>query len=212
MSSLQPVGEFGSREWCEACAAYGAEMLLAADLPADLSWGFSEHYTCPPARLVSDQWPQSGYHFMVKNGEVSSGASLPEECLAIPGFHVNMRWGYICNQSGSLYGSAGQKQRSAEEGELLDEMAAYLGFRPNLGGWENPVWPQPIIAALSVGSEEGAGLHNIAATLQKSSPEFAGMPTTELLVPVFSRMSDAQKVEFLALCGVENPGEAAKVS
>lgn len=108
MDSLQPVGEFGSRAWNEAVAAYGAKMLEAADLPADLSWGFSEHYTCPPERLVSDEWPQSGYHFMV--------------------------------------------------------------------------------------------------------PEFADVPTTDLGVPVFSRMSDGQKSEFLALCGVEVSADAANAS
>lgn len=203
MDSLQPVGEFGSREWCEACAAYGVEMLQAADLPADLSWAFSEVYTCPPDRLTSDEWPQSAYHFMVKNGVISGGASAPDDCLAIPGFHVRMRWAYICRQSASKYGSAGQKQRSAEEGELLDEMEAWLGYRPDLGGFQNPVWPQPIIAALSVGAEEGAGLHNIAASLQSPSPEFAEMPTTELGVPVLSRMSDGQKAQFIALCGIE---------
>ncbi|MGI9264665.1 MAG: hypothetical protein ACR2QU_07040 [Gammaproteobacteria bacterium] len=204
MDSLQPVGEFGSREWCEACAAYGVEILQASDLPSDLSWGFSEIYTCPPDRLVGDDWPQSGYHFMVNKGVISGGASVPDECLAIPGFHVNMRWAYICNQSGSKYGSAGQKQRSAEEGELAAELEEYLGYPPDLGGVPNPVWPQPIIAALSVGVEEGAGLHNIAASLQRPSPEFAEMPTTELGVPVFSRMTEPQKADFVALCGIES--------
>ncbi len=203
MDSLNPVGEFGSREWCEGCAAYGVKILEASDLPSDLSWGFSEIYTCPPARLVGDDWPQSGYHFMVKNGVISGGASAPEECLAIPGFHVNFRWAYICNQSGSLYGTAGQKQRGIDEAELHREMTEYLGNKPDLGGVPNPVWPKPIIAALSVGVEEGAGLHNIAASLQIPSPEFADVPTTDLGVPVLSRMTDVQKADFVALCGIE---------
>lgn len=203
MDSLQPVGEFGSREWCAACAAHGADMLRAADLPADLSWGFSEIYTQPPARLVSDEWPESAYHFMVKDGEISSGAGAPAECLAVPGFHVEARWAYICNQSASLYGSAGQKQRSDEEAKLLAEMSEHLGSEPKLLSFSKMVWPKPVIAALSVGSEEGAGLHNIAASLQAPSPEFAELPTTELGVPVFSRMTDAQKADFLALCALE---------
>ena len=203
MDTISPIGEFGSRAWCEACAAYGVQILEAANLPSDLSWGFSEIYTRPPARLVSDEWPQSGYYFMVKDGVVSGGADVPEECLAIPGFHVKFRWGYICNQSGTKYGFEGQKQRGIEEGELLREMTEYLGYEPDLGGVPDPVWPKPIVAALVAGVEEGAGLHNIAATLQKPSPEFAESPTTELGVPVFSRMSDAQKADFVALCGIE---------
>ncbi|MGI9272596.1 MAG: hypothetical protein ACR2QT_12530 [Woeseiaceae bacterium] len=204
MDSIRAVGEFGSREWCEACATYGVKILEASDLPADLSWGFSEIYTRPAERLLSDDWPQSGYHLMVKDGVVSGGADVPEDCLAIPGFHVNFRWAYICNQSGTKYGFAGQKQRSAEEAELLREMTEYLGQEPHLGGVPNPVWPQAIIDALSVGVEEGAGLHNIAASLQSPSPEFAELPTTELGVPDFSKMSDAQKASFIALCQIDD--------
>ena len=212
MDSIEPVGEFGSRAWCEACAAYGVKILEAGDLPPDLTWGFSEIYTCPPARLVSDDWPQSGYYFMVKDGVISGGAVVPDECLAIPGFHVNFRWAYICNQSGSKYGSAGQKQRGAEEGELYREMADYLGYEPDLGGVPDPVWPKPIIAALMVGVEEGAGLHNIAASLQRPSPEFVDLPTTELGVPAFSRMNGAQKADFLALCGIDFAPDVANTS
>ena len=211
MDSIEPVGEFGSRAWCEACAAYGVKMLEASELPADLSWGFSEIYTRPPARLVSEAWPQSGYYFMVNNGVISGGAFIPDECLSIPGFHVKFRWAYICNQSGAKYGSAGQKQRSAEEGILYREMADYLGFEPDLGGVPNPVWPKPIIAALSVGVEEGAGLHNIAASLQSPSPEFSDLPTTELGVPLFSKMTDSQKAGFIALCGIEEAQQAASI-
>lgn len=202
MNSLKPVGEFGSREWCEACASYGVKILQSADLPAGLAWGFSEHYTRPPERLLSKDWPRSGYHFMVENGVVSGGADIPEQCLALPGFHVRFRWAYICNQSGTKYGFAGQKQRSEEEAELLRRMTEYLGYEPQLGGVENPVWPKPIVTALSAGVEEGAGLHNIAASLQSPSPEFAELPTTELGVPDFSRMSDAQKAYFVDLCHV----------
>ena len=114
-----------------------------------------------------------------------------------------MRWAYICNQSATKYGSVGQRQRSVEEGILKDEMAAYLGVVPDLGGIDNPVWPQSIIVALSAGTEEGAGLHNIAASLQSPSPEFSGLPTTSLGVPIFSEMSDQQKIDFLTLCGVK---------
>ncbi|MGI9221612.1 MAG: hypothetical protein ACR2QS_11330 [Woeseiaceae bacterium] len=203
MESLDPVGEFGSRAWCETCAAYGVKILEAAAMPADLSWGFSEIYTCPPSRLVSNEWPRSGYYFMVKDGVISGGADIPDECLALPGFHAQFRWAFLCNQSASLYGTEGQKQRGLDEAELHEAMGNYLGSKPELGGVPDAVWPKPIVAALMVGVEEGAGLHNIAATLQSPSPEFADMPTTELGVPDFARMSDAQKADFIALCHID---------
>ena len=77
-----------------------------------------------------------------------------------------------------------------------------MGHQVNFGGWKNPVWPKPIIEALSAGVEEGAGLHNIAASLQEMSPEYNGLPITDLGVPVFPKMSDTQKIEFLTLCGI----------
>ena len=202
MSTIEQVGEFGSKAWSEACADFGVAILRASDLPNVLSWGFSEIYTAPPARLVSDDWPVSGYHFMIHEGQVSGGGSVTDACLALPGFHVRMRWAYICNQSRTKYGFEGQRQRSSEENVLKEEMASYLGFEPNLGAIDNPVWPKPIIAALSVGVEEGAGLHNIAASLQMPSPEFSSLPVTEMGVPQFSLMSDTQKEFFLALCDI----------
>jgi hypothetical protein len=202
MSTIEQVGEFGSKAWCEACADFGVAILRASDLPNDLSWGFSEIYTAPPSRLVSDDWPVSGYHFMIHEGLVSGGGGVTDACLALPGFHVRMRWAYICNQSSTKYGFEGQRQRSSEENVLKEQIANYLGFEPNFGAIDNPVWPKPIIAALSVGVEEGAGLHNIAASLQMPSPEFSGLPVTEMGVPEFSLMSDTQKEFFLALCDI----------
>ena len=203
MRGLRPVGEFGSREWCEACASYGAKILEAGSMPHDLCWGFSEVYTSPPERLTSLEWPQSGYYFMIMNGVVSSGVDIPEECRTTPGFHVSVCWAFVCKQSKTLYGAAGQKQRGIDEIELKRQMSEYLGFEPDLGGVSEAVWPTPIVSALTVGVEEGAGLHNIAATLQKPSPEFADLPATELGVPDFSRMTLAQKDAFIDLCSIE---------
>ena len=202
VSTLQPVGEFGSQAWCEACADFGVKILESADLPDDLSWGFSETYTHAPERLISAERPIAGYFFMVHNGVISGGDGVPEECLAIPGFHAKLRWAYLCNQSRSLYGSAGQKQRGADEAQLVAEMESYLGYKPDMGGVPAPVWPKPIVVALSYGVETGGGLHNIAASLQAPSPEFAELPTTELGVPDFSAMSDAQKQDLISLCGL----------
>jgi hypothetical protein len=209
VAAIEPVGEFGSREWCEACAEYGVRLLEAVTLPPELEWGFTEIYTHPPARLLQGGREMSAYYIMVKNGKASGGDGAPEECLALPGFHVEIQWAAICNQSGSKYGREGQAQRSGEERVMYQEIEAYVG-RPNplgLGTGKKAgakfVWPKEVAEALGKGSEQGGGLHNIAASLQRPSPEFAGLPTTELGVPVFSKMTDDQKKAFLALCGVE---------
>ena len=205
VSTLETVGEFGSKSWGEACAEFGIKILQSADLPDDLVWGFSETYTHAPQRLVGADRPTAGYYFMVNNGVISGGDGVPEECLGLPGFHAKLRWAYLCNQSRTLYGSAGQKQRGLDEAELVAQMEARLGYKPEMGGVPSPVWPKPIIVALSHGVESGGGLHNIAASLQAPSPEFEGWPTTELGVPDFSAMTEAQKLDFIALCGLE-PG------
>lgn len=202
---LKPVGEFGSKAWCEACAGYGVRLLEMGDLPSDLEWGFSEIYSHPPARLLSDGRALSGYYIMVKDGEISGGDGASEECRALPGFHVELPWASICNQSGSKYGREGQRQRSLEEQVMFKSIAEYVG-RPNplaLKPREKAVWPPEVGAALGKGSEEGGGLHNIAAALQAPSPEFADFPTTELGVPIFSSMNEEQKRTFLKMLSVE---------
>ena len=203
VSTLDPVGEFGSQAWGQACADYGVKILQSAGLPDDLSWAFSETYTHPPDRLVNSDRPIAGYYFMVQDGVISGGDGVPEACLNIPGFHAKLRWAYLCNQSRTLYGSAGQKQRGVDEAQLVTQMEAYLGFQPDMGGVPSPVWPKPIIAALTYGVEAGGGLHNIAASLQAQSPEFEGWPTTALGVPDFSAMSESQKLDFISLCGLD---------
>ncbi len=205
MSEIRPVGEFGSKEWCVACAGEGVKILRDADLPSGLEWGFSEIYTHAPERLLAGDREISAYYFMVKDGEVTGGDGAPDECRALPGFHVKIQWAAICNQSQSKYGRKGQKQRSEEERSLFQEIAEFLG-RSNplgLGGGPKAIWPKEIGEALGKGSEEGGGLHNIAASLQIPSPEFADLPTTQLGVPVFSQMTDDRKKSFLRLCGIQ---------
>ena len=204
VAALQPVGEFGSKAWCDSCAKYGMQLLEDGNMPADLAWGFSEIYTHAPQRLLADGREMAAYYLMVKDGRVSGGDGAPEECRALPGFHVRMPWAAICNQSRAKYGREGQRQRSKEEQVMYGAMAEYLG-RENplgLGGGPKAVWPPEVAAALGKGAEQGGGLHNIAASLQAPSPEFADLPTTELGVPVFGKMTNAQKNAFLALCGV----------
>ena len=206
MAALRPVGEFGSKAWCEACAKYGVALLEDADLPADIEWGFSEIYTHPPQRLLAGGRTLAAYYIMVKNGQVAGGDGAPEACRALPGFHVEIQWAAICNQSGSKYGREGQRQRAADEKALYAKIEEYVG-RPNplgLGGGSERVWPPAVAAALGKGAEQGGGLHNIAASLQMPSPEFADLPTTKLGVPVFSKMTDDQKRAFLELCAVED--------
>ena len=202
VAALKPVGEFGSKAWCEACAHYGVLLLEDGDLPADLQWGFTEHYTHPPARMLEGGRELSGYYIMVKDGKASGGDGVPEECRALPGFHVAIPWAAICNQSGAKYGREGQRQRSEEEGVMYREMADYAGRENPLGleARAKAVWPPAVAAALGKGAEQGGGLHNIAASLQAPSPEFENLPTTELGVPVFSKMTPEQKEAFLALC------------
>ena len=205
VAALEPVGEFGSLEWCEACAKYGVQLLEDGDLPADTAWGFSEIYTHPPARLLSDAREISAYYIMVKDGEITGGDGAPAECRALPGFHVELQWAAICNQSRWKYGREGQRQRSADEKVMYAAIEEYVG-RPNplnLAARGPAVWPPAVGAALGKGSEQGGGLHNIAASLQMPSPEYATLPVTDMGVPDFGAMTESQKAEFLRLLAVE---------
>jgi len=215
MSTLKPVGEFGSKAWGEACVECAIKMLEAANLPSSINWAFSEDYTHPPARLMEGGRTHAGYYLMVKNGIVSGGDGILEEARSIPGFHAKLSWASICNQSGALYGREGGKQRSAEEQVLFDAIEAYVG-RENPLGFEinkegkpslmlDPVgpWPAEVGKAVGEGGEEGNGLHNIAATLQTDSPEYADLPVSDLRVPIFADMTDQQKAEFVKICGIQ---------
>jgi hypothetical protein len=204
MSTLKKEGEFGSKAWCEACAAGAVKILKAANLPKDIAWAFTEHYTHPPARLLVGR-DKAAYFIMVKDGKITGGDGAPEECLAIPGFHITARWAAICNQSGAFYGSEGGKKRSADEAIMYAAIEKYVG-RPNplgRGGGQKIVWPKEIGGPLMEGGEDGNGLHNIAATMQIPSPEFADFPVTDMRVPNFDAMSDQQKRDFLKLLAVD---------
>lgn len=215
MSTLTPVGEFGSKAWGKACAEASIKILQAADLPDSINWAFTEDYTHPPARLMGGGRTHAGYYIMVKNGKVSAGDGLVEEAMALPGFHAQLPWAYIANQSGALYGREGQQQRSKDEAVMMAAIIEYLGrenpFSLPLDKTGKPgymiepvgAWPPEVGRAVGAGGEEGNGLHNIAATLQTDSPEFKNLPVTAMRVPVFTEMTEEQKVSFLKLCGVE---------
>ena len=163
---------------------------------------------------MQDGRTRSGYYIMVQNGRVTAGDGIPQEALTIPGFHVQIPWAYLCNQSGALYGREGQRQRSADEQVLMAAIVDYAGTanpfndpinsKGSPSGMLDPVgaWPTEVGSALGEGGEDGNGLHNIAATLQMDSPEFAELPVTEMRVPIFSEMTDEQKQTFIELCGI----------
>ena len=215
LSDLSAVGEFGSKAWGEACSNASVKILQAANLPKSINWAFTEDYSHPPERLMENGRKNSGYYIMVKNGEVSAGDGIIAEARALPGFHVQLPWAYIASQSGVIYGKAGQQQRSQDESQLMKDITMYLNrenpFELGLDEQGAPSyllepigpWPAEVGKALGEGSEEGNGLHNIAATLQSASPEFADLPLTDTKVPLFSEMSEKQKESFLSLCGVE---------
>ena len=86
MASLQKEGEFGSKPWCEACAAAAVQILKEESYPKDFVWAFTEHYTHPPARFLENGRSMAAYYIMIKDGEVTGGDGAPEEALALPGF------------------------------------------------------------------------------------------------------------------------------
>jgi hypothetical protein len=205
MSTLKKEGEFGSKEWGEACAAASVKILEAANLPEDFEWAFTECYSHPPARLMQGGREKAGYYILVKDGKISGGDGEPEEALAVRGFHIRARWAGICNQSGAFYGKEGGAKRREGEAVLREAVAKYTG-RENPYGDAQPskmYWPETISGPLMAGSEEGNGLHNIAASMQTQSPEFVDFPITEMRVPIFDEMTEAQKQDFIKLLAID---------
>ena len=219
--SNQEKWEFGSLEWSQFAGELGVRLLEEANL--DLSkyeWGFSEEYTHIPERLLAGR-DKAGYYFMVHNGKVSGGASLPEECLALPGFHISIEWALIAHASAVIYDLAGQRKRGADAAVLNAELEA-AGYGPKkspkqatekreprcpvCGSPDHdrehcPVWPPGIGEALSVDADKGGGLHNVTAKRLKRSPELDDLPETEYRVPIFSKMTNEQKERFIKLLG-----------
>ena len=119
--SLPPrLYEFAEEEWCLACAARGVAMLEEAIAKGRLdvtkeenNWAFSEEYTETPERLMQGR-DMAVYWFYLKDGVARGGAggSIPEECLALPGFHIAAPWGEIVHPSGFVYDYQGQQERS----------------------------------------------------------------------------------------------------
>lgn len=84
----------------------------------------------------------------------------------------------------------------------LSEFAKSRGWKLQQVFARKPAtWPQPIGAAVSRGSSEGDGLHNLTAKALKLSPETQPFPKTDWGVPKISAMTDAQKAQFLDMVG-----------
>jgi hypothetical protein len=210
--------EFGSIEWVEYAAGLGVSLFEQSGL--DLSryeWGFSEEYTHIPERLLAGR-DKAGYHLMISGGMVSGGPSLPDECLALPGFHASVDWALIAHSSYFPFNVEGMHQRAADQAALrADLQAAGVPFVWNVPGFgevaelavgENrpqcpvcrspgherpdcPVWPPGIGEVLAENKDKHKRLVR--------SPELEGLPETEWGVPVFSQMTDEQKARFISL-------------
>jgi hypothetical protein len=191
--------EFGSLEWCKFAAETGVKLINQANLDLDkYEWGFSEEYTHMPKRLLAGR-EKVGFHFMIHNGKVSGGASLPVECLELPGFHARVEWALIAHASSFIYDLKGQNERFKQEGILNNDLIkAGKGRKSNIHK-NKPVWPPGIGEALvGVGGE---GLHNITARRLKHSPEVKDFPHTEFGVPILTKMTEEQKTRFYKLLG-----------
>jgi len=191
--------EFGSLEWCQFAAKTGVELISQAKL--DLSkfeWGFSEEYTHLPKRLMTGR-DRVGWHFMIHNGKVNGGATLPKECIELPGFHVTIEWALIAHASSFIYDFKGQRKRMNDE-QILDNDLMMVGKGRKTNPFKSKqVWPPGIGEAL-VGIK-GEGLHNITARQLKHSPELTDFPHTEYGVPILTKMTDEEKTRFYNLLG-----------
>lgn len=191
--------EFGSLEWCQFAAKTGVELINQANLDfIKYEWGFSEEYTHLPKRLLAGR-DRIGWHFMIHNGKVSGGASLPEECLKLPGFHVAIEWALIAHASSFIYDLKGQNQRFKDEEILNNDLTIAGKGRKKNPLLSKPIWPPGIGEALM--GVDGEGLHNITARRIKHSPELKDFPHTEYGVPIFTKMTDKEKARFFKLLG-----------
>jgi hypothetical protein len=191
--------EFGSLEWCRFAVATGIRLIEAANLDLKAyEWGFSEEYARIPERLLGGR-DRAVWHFMVHDGKVSGGASLPDECLALPGFHIVADWPLMAHASSFIYDQEGQQRRFADEAVLRAGLeAAGKGSKadPVRG---KAVWP-PAIAAALIGTNNES-LHNITARRLLHSPELKDLPQTAFGVPILTKMTDEEKAHFYRLLG-----------
>ena len=212
--------EFGSLAWCEFAAGLGVRLIEDAKLDLyQYAWGFSEEYLATPARLM-DGRTVAGYHLMIKDGAVSGGPCIPEECLTLPGFHVAIEWAMIAHSSFLPFNNVGRVPRGEAHMQLRRELKA-IGVGdgkwvlehtmpgaddtgrmcPACGSFDHPrescpVWPPGIGEALA--SNPDAAAHKWRL---KRSPELEEFPESDWGVPLFHEMDREQKLRFLELMG-----------
>ncbi|KKM70580.1 hypothetical protein LCGC14_1439290 [marine sediment metagenome] len=191
--------EFGSLEWCKFAAETGVKLIKQANLDLNkYEWGFSEDYIFMPKRLLAGR-ERADWHFMIHNGKVSGGASLPIECLELSGFHAVAEWALIAHASSFIYDLKGQNKRFKDEETLNNDLTMAGKERKTKSFIGKPVWPPGIGEALmGIGGE---GLHNITARRLKHSPEVSDFPHTEYGVPILTEMTNEQKTRFYKLLG-----------
>ena len=191
--------EYASLEYCKFAAKTGVDLINQAKLDLNkYEWGFSEEYTHLPERLLAGR-DKAGYYFMIHNGEVSGGASIPKKCLELPGFHVVIEWALIAHASSFIYDLKGQRKRFNDEQILNDDLTMVGKGRKTNPFIGKQIWPPGIGEALM--GVDGEGLHNITARRLKHSPELIDFPHTEFGVPIHSKMTEEQKTRFYKLLG-----------
>jgi len=213
--------EYASIEWCQFAAGEAVRLLKKANIdPGKYIWGFSEEYTHTPERLMAGR-EKAGFQVIIKDGEIRGGNSVTEECLALPGYHVSVDWGFVAHGAATIYDehytqkgltddiiklaadlrAAGYgpkkstKQVPEKPAEKKEPRCSICGS-PEHDSENCPVWPPGIREAFSDG-----GLHNLTASRIKRSPELDDLPETEYGVAVFSKMNDEQKERFIKLLG-----------
>lgn len=218
--------EFGSIEWVQYAARLGVSLLEHSGLDLnEYEWGFSEAYTRIPERLLAGRH-KAGYHLMIHNGRVSGGASLPDECLALPGFHVSIDWALIAHSSYFPFNIEGRQQRAADHAALrADLKAAGVLFEWSWPGNGRKGSPEEVVQDTTVkrlprcpacessdhdrqncrvwppGIGEVLAVNEDKTKRLLRSPELEDLPETEWGVPVFAEMTDDQKARFIKLLG-----------
>jgi hypothetical protein len=213
--------EFGCLAWCEFASQLGVKLIREANL--DLGryrWGFSEEYRATPERLM-DGRDVAGYYLMINDGEVSGGPFIPEDCLALPGFHVTVDWALIAHSSYLPFNTVGQQDRGEAQMRLRGALKAVgvgdgrysLASRIAKRGADGPpmcracgsteharedcpVWPPGIGEALGANKDSFERKWRL-----KRSQELEGFPETVWGVPIFQDMDEEQKAKFIRLLG-----------
>jgi len=216
--------EFGSVEWVEYAAELGVSLLGQSGLDLNkFVWAFSEEYTHIPERLSAGR-DKAGYHLMIRNGRVNGGITLPEECLALPGFHVAIDWALIAHSSYFPFNVEGRQERVADHAALRSDLETagvpFVWNRPGYarkeihGAAADESTKNPSSLCLACGSSdheraecpvwppgigEALGENKDNTKRLRRSPELEGFPETTWGVPVFAEMSDDQKARFIEL-------------